>query len=87
LEDETELTEPPLTAIEILSPTRTIYYITTDKFFNSYFPAGVQSAWLVVPTFRTIYVYTPDWQYTTFVGNTLHDPATDITLPLNEIFP
>lgn len=86
LEDETEVTEPPLTAVEILSPTQAIEDIT-DKFFTIYFPAGVKSAWLVILTFRTIYVFTPDHQYTTFAGDTLHDPATDITLSLDEIFP
>jgi Uma2 family endonuclease len=86
LNDEIEMSEPPITAIEILSPTQGIEEVK-DKIFDIFFPAGVQSAWLIVPTFHTVYIFTPDRQYTTFTSGTLHDPVTGIMLPLEEVFP
>lgn len=86
LEDEIKVIEPPLTAIEILSPKQSIDDVK-DKFFNIYFPAGVKSAWLVIPTFRTVYVFTPDRKYATFNSGTLNDPTLGITLELDEFFP
>ena len=85
LNDGIEMTEPPITAIEILSPTQSIEEVK-DKIFDIFFPAGVRSAWLIVPTFRTVYIFTPDRQYTTFTSGSLHDPATGITLALDEFF-
>lgn len=86
LEDEIKVTEPPITAIEILSPKQSIEAVK-EKIFDIFFPAGVRSAWLVVPTFRTVYIFTPDHKYATFTSGALHDPATGITLALDEFFP
>lgn len=86
LEDEIKVTDAPITAIEILSPKQSIDDIK-EKIFQIYFPAGVKSVWLVVPTFRTVYVFTPDRKYATFASGTLHDPATGISLELDSFFP
>ena len=57
------------------------------KIKKLYLTAGVQSAWLVVPFVRTIYVMLPDGTIEAFVGKaTLQDPATGITLELAAIF-
>lgn len=86
LEDEIKVTEPPITAIEILSPMQGIEEIKS-KFFQIFFPAGVKSAWLIVPPVKTVYIFTPDRKYATFTSGSLHDPATGITLELDEFFP
>ena len=43
LEDEIRVTDPPLTAIEILSPMQGVEELK-NKFYQIYFPAGVKSA-------------------------------------------
>jgi Uma2 family endonuclease len=86
LEDEIQVTEPPITVIEILSPEQGMNSVK-NKFFQIYFPAGVKSVWLVVPTLRSVHIFTPDRKYTTFTSGSLNDPATGITLELDEFFP
>ncbi len=86
MEDEIRVTEPPLTTIEILSPTQGVEELK-NKFYQIYFPAGVKSAWLVVPTLRSVHIFTPDRKFVTFTSGTLHDPATGISLELDEFFP
>ncbi|HFA51362.1 MAG TPA: Uma2 family endonuclease [Bacteroidetes bacterium] len=86
LEDEIQMTEPPLTVIEILSPKQSIDDIK-NKIFDIYFPAGVRSAWLIIPTLRTVYIFTPDRSYDIFTEGKLHDPATGIELELDSFFP
>jgi len=86
LEDEIRMKEPPLGAIEILSPSQGINEILarTPKFFA----AGVQSVWVVIPNFKTIYVFNTEKQYETFTDtDTLKDEQLEIVLPLAEIFP
>ncbi|RZK32178.1 MAG: Uma2 family endonuclease, partial [Hymenobacter sp.] len=49
---------PPITAIEVLSPTQAFDYLV-GKIRQLYFPSGVQSAWLVVPAGRTVFLFLP----------------------------
>ena len=86
LEDEIKITEPPVTAIEILSPTQSLDDVK-DKIFDIYFPAGVQSAWLIVPTLRSVHVFTPDRKFVTFNSGKLNDPVTGISVELDDFFP
>jgi Uma2 family endonuclease len=86
LNDEIKVTDAPITAIEILSPKQSIDDVK-EKIFEIYFPAGAKSAWLVIPTFRTVYVFSPDRKYAAFTSGTLHDPATGISLELDSFFP
>ena len=86
LEDEIRVTEPPITAIEILSPMQGMEELK-NKFYQIYFPAGVKSAWLVVPTLRSVHIFTPDRKFVTFNAGKLHDPVTGISLELDEFFP
>ncbi len=84
-DDEVGMTEMPLTAIEIISPSQTDTELI--KKINRYFSAGVKSCWLVNPAFQAIYVYSEIGKYQFFnAGMTLSDPATGIELPLDEIF-
>ena len=85
LDDEIAMTEMPLSAIEIVSPSQSDSDIL--KKINRYFNAGVQSCWFVMPGFRAISVYSSIDNYEFFTSDmTLIDPATSIELPLGDIF-
>lgn len=79
------ITEPPIIAIEVLSPKQAMTDIT-DKINTVYFPAGVQSVWIVVPLLQTITIRTPDGQKLTFSEGIIKDPVTGIEIPFNQIF-
>ena len=84
-EDIIRFTQAPITAIEILSPTQAFDELTT-KIRKTYFPAGVRSAWIVVPSIKTIHVFTTDRQVLTFKDGSLLDKTTNISLLMSEIF-
>lgn len=83
--DVMRVPQPPVTAIEILSPTQA-FDLLVAKIRQQYFPSGVQSAWLVLPTVRNIYLFLPDQPPRVFTEGTLHDPATQVVVSLAEIF-
>ena len=85
LEDEIRMSEPPITTIEILSPTQSVDELK-NKIFKTYFIGGVKSAWLVIPTLKTIHVFTPDRKNVVFNTGILQDPTTNIQLDLKNIF-
>ena len=76
---------PPITAIEVLSPTQAFDYLV-GKIRQLYFSSGVQSAWLVVPTVRTIYLFLPGQPPQVFTTGILHDPAAQVEVALADIF-
>lgn len=83
--DEIKVKESPLGVIEILSPTQNIQEILDRK--PQYFKLGVKSLWLIIPTFKTIYIYFNENEYDTFADeDILEDKNLNITLPLKEIF-
>ncbi|CCH52432.1 protein of unknown function DUF820 [Fibrisoma limi BUZ 3] len=85
LHDVTAMTEMPLTAIEIVSPSQSDAEILAK--FERYFNAGIKSCWLVMPSFKAIAVYTSIDQYEFFKSDTtLSDPVTGISIPLGEVF-
>ncbi|QDK77954.1 Uma2 family endonuclease [Spirosoma sp. KCTC 42546] len=85
LHDVTSMTQMPLTAIEIVSPSQSDAEILAK--FERYFNAGVQSCWLVMPSFQAISVYSAFGKYRFFSENdTLTDALTGIELNLSEIF-
>jgi hypothetical protein len=47
---------------------------------------GVESCWLVQPPLRTITVFTPDMESTTYSSGTVTDPVTEIEVDLKEVF-
>ena len=75
----------PITTIEILSPSQTIEELQ-DKVWDIYFPAGVRSAWIVVPEMKVIQLILPEGEPQIFYKNLLHDPVTGIELSLEDIF-
>ncbi|UFH55904.1 Uma2 family endonuclease [Spirosoma sp. KNUC1025] len=84
LEDEIKVKKPPLSVVEILSPTQGNQELI-DK-LDIYFAAGVQSCWIVIPTFRLINVFTAKHDYKTFLTGELFDEKLDIRVNLDLIF-
>lgn len=84
-EDIIRFPEPPITAIEILSPTQA-FDAVASKIRKLYFPAGVQSAWLVVPFVKTIHLFLPGQVVATFSSGTVQDPACGVELEVSAIF-
>lgn len=83
--DLLRVAEPPVTAIEIISPTQAFDALVL-KIRDQYLPSGVQSAWLVLPTVRMIYLFLPDQEPQVFTTGTLRDPATQVEVALADIF-
>ena len=77
--------DPPITAIEILSPTQSFDSLVA-KIRQQYFPSGVKSAWLVLPAGRTIYLLLPGQPMQVVSAGNLHDPATQINVSLDSLF-
>jgi Uma2 family endonuclease len=82
--DIIRMTEMPLLAIEILSPTQIIQELI-DK-IEIYLNAGIQSCWLVTPATYSVTTYHKIDDPKTFL-NQVADDKLNISLPLNEIFP
>lgn len=83
--DEISITEPPISTIEILSPTQALEDLL-DK-AEDYFSCGVKSCWIVLPRLTTILVMQANRYKSYFqIGDTLTDPATGITLGVDSIF-
>lgn len=78
-------TEAPIIAIEVLSPKQALSEIT-DKVNTVYFPAGVQSVWIIVPLLQTVFIRTPDGGKWTFTEGVIKDPVTGIEMPFSKIF-
>lgn len=85
IRDTVRWKEPPVTAIEILSP-RQAYNDLTDKVYDNYFPSGVQSAWIILPSVKTVQLFLPGESVKHFTEGTFQDPATGIELSLAAIF-
>jgi len=82
--DILRMTEMPLLAVEILSPTQIIQELV-DK-IEIYLNAGVQSCWLVMPVARAIMVFNDVEKPKTFIDQVIDDKL-NISLSLSEIFP
>ena len=83
--DVLRVLQPPVTAIEILSPTQA-FDALVDKIQDQYLPSGVQSAWLVVPKVSNIYLFLPDQPTQIFTSGILYDPAAQVEVNLLDIF-
>jgi Uma2 family endonuclease len=87
-EDEVRMTDLPLVAVEIQSPTQSPNDLVQKA--KRLLRAGVRSAWIVLPPLQTITVFTGapgDLAQTTYrVGETLADPATGIEVALADVF-
>ncbi len=85
LNDVIFYTQAPLIAIEILSPKQALTELT-DKAYKQYFPAGVQSVWLIIPVLQIVHILLPDKTKQVFISGLLTDPATGIEIDINYLF-
>lgn len=85
LHDEISIKEPPLTVIEILSPTQSLQELVSKA--EQYFKHGVKSCWLVLLSVRNVYVFSSPSDYLIFTHkDILMDPSLPFEIPLNEVF-
>ena len=85
LQDVIKRQDPPLTTIEILSPTQALDTLVEKT--QLYFSMGVQSCWIVLPSLKAIALYDQPRRYTFFSEkDTLQDPVTSLALPMSDVF-
>lgn len=84
-EDVIRYPKPPVTAIEVLSPTQAFDELTS-KIRKIYFPGGVRSAWIVVPSIQAIHLFLPEQAVVTFTEGKIIDPAAQIELAIGDVF-
>ena len=77
--------DAPILAIEILSP-RQAFSDITDKIYNIYFPAGVKSAWIVLPPTESVMVFTPNDDIKTIRRGIVKDETSGFEVDLAKIF-
>jgi Uma2 family endonuclease len=77
--------QPPVIAVEILSPKQALTELT-DKAYKQYFPAGVQSVWIITPTTRIAQTLLPDGSIQTWAAGILRDPVTGMEVDLGYLF-
>jgi Uma2 family endonuclease len=83
--DIEKITEPPLTAIEILAPQQAVSDLH-DKFDQTYFPAGVKSCWMVFPRPNSIFILKPNAKTCSYTEGVIRDETTGIEISFEEIF-
>ncbi len=82
--DEVKMTEPPLLVIEIMSPTQGMEEVVLKA--EAYLEAGVKACWIVQPALEAIAVMDPGAKPKVFTSGELTDPATGISITVEEIF-
>lgn len=84
-EDEIRVKDLPLGVIEILSPSQAVQDLVLKA--NEYFDAGIGSYWLVLPSLRSIYVYSQKGECEVYTQkDILKDKKLGIELDLSTIF-
>ena len=78
-------TQPPIIAIEIQSPKQATTEITA-KMNEIYFPAGIQSVWIIIPPLRLVFIQTPNGKKLTYTEGVVLDPVTAIEVPFHSLF-
>ncbi len=76
--------EPPLLAIEIVSPSQTLAEIREKT--REYFAHGIQSCWIVQPELQTVSVLHPDEKARTYDSGTVEDGVVGILITVEEVF-
>ncbi len=84
--DILKMTEMPLLAIEILSPSQSLEMLKNKVY--AYFALGVKSCWLAIPSIEAIDIYSQPKQHRTFTMNDTEviDEPLDIHLPIQKVF-
>ncbi|MCC6723184.1 MAG: Uma2 family endonuclease [Saprospiraceae bacterium] len=80
-----KMKEPPIAVVEIISPKQALDDIT-EKARLRYFPNGVKTVWIVIPSFKAIVLVVPGLNTTYFNKGEFYDPATNIKLSIEEVF-
>lgn len=84
-QDVATVKEPPLCAIEIISPSQSVNELIVKA--EKYFQYGVRSCWIVIPALQNIYVFPSPDDYEMYrATDTLSDPVLGIELELREVF-
>lgn len=83
--DIVKMPDPPITTIEILSPKQPLDDVL-KKIRETYFPGGVKSAWVVLPSLKTIHLLMPGQKNEAFTDGLLTDPVTGIQIEIGEVF-
>jgi Uma2 family endonuclease len=78
-------TEMPLTTIEIQSPSQAPEDLV-NKALEYYFPAGVKSAWVIIPSMKAVRIILPDNQNFLFIAGEVHDPTNGVRVAVEKIF-
>ncbi|MDX2191682.1 MAG: Uma2 family endonuclease, partial [Bacteroidota bacterium] len=75
---------PPITAIEILSPTQILgdLFIKMQKLID----LGTQSVWIIIPPTKTVYIFNSKKEQSTFLEGTITDKATGIQVEMDALF-
>lgn len=84
-QDEIKMTEPPITAIEILSPTQALNDLV-ETARRVYLAAGVKSVWIVVPPLKSVAILYPNMPTESFSAGIIHDKATGVQISIDELF-
>jgi Uma2 family endonuclease len=82
--DAVRVTDTPLLVIEILSPRQALTDLQAKA--EAYFAAGIPACWIVLPSFQTIMVLSPDQKPQYFTEGTIQDPGTNIEVAVEDIF-
>ena len=77
--------QPPLLAIEILSPKQNFNDIV-EKIEDIYFPAGMTSVWVILPLIQSIMIFKPNEKTKMFNEGVLHDNTSHFDLDLDKVF-
>lgn len=85
IEIQAKSSEMPITTIEIQSPSQSPESLIA-KIWETYFPAGVRSAWIVIPAMKAVRIILPDEQNFLYISGEIYDPATDIRISLEKVF-
>lgn len=83
------MTEPPLLAVEIASPTQGSPTQGTQELVDKarqLIEHGVASCWLVQPALRTVTIFGEDGRSKTHSEGMVKDPATGIEVTLDDVF-
>ena len=78
-------TDMPIFLIEILSP-RQAFDDIVEKVIDIYFPAGLKSVWVVLPSAQSIMVFQPNKKPVTYSEGILKDTVSGFDVDLNFIF-
>ena len=83
--DEIRKPEPPLTVVEILSPTQGSFELMQR--IDRYFSHGVNTCWIVYPTSKSITIYEQGKEAVTISqSGKVTDPCTGLEADLDRLF-